>query len=183
MNNTLKILYTVLGLIIVVSIGLVVLSSSGDIEKEYSILLDPSISVEELSDLQFQGLNMLSIQYTNTNSLFPKRVEVEEIYGCVFHSQHDTLLISKNLNANSYQYSTSSDVFNLNTRFVDISANSTVNVIYSGYINKRDVEQINESLGNFYLEFKVPTQNEGRMRYIREEDVCTGNVDSRTLEI
>jgi hypothetical protein len=182
MKNKNSILYVLLGVIIIISLLLVYFSSSGSVEEEYSVLLDPSITVEELSNMGWrENLRVLSITYTNSNAFFPKRVELSDVYACIYNSNTDELLLSEELSTDSYRYSLSSDLFNLNTEYVDISADSSVEVIYSTYVRSQEISVINRTQGNFYIEFKEVTSNE--RLYNEEEEVCRGNIDSRTLEI
>lgn len=176
-NNS--IYYLIFTSIILVSLLLIFATASITIKEEYEFLI-PDINFSE--DFYGENYDFIILKLENENSIFPKRVELKPIYLCAFHSQTNELLYSTELRSDKRSNSISSEIFDLDEKFIDVSANSNINVIYSAYISKYDLEKAAEVDYQYRLEYRELNQNVNSLyQYELSGDVCQGEVEYNTI--
>lgn len=173
-----------LALLIIIGTILLILPSFVGVEEKYSLLIDPSITLEELNRTS-SNLDILQLSLTNSNPILPNRVEVDDIVLCVFNSANQNVILAEELDTSSYQINRGSDVFNLQNNFVDIPSNSTINVIYSARFYGRQLidalKEVQEIDYNYNIEFRAVDSSTYRYNY--GTIVCRGEEEYEIISL
>lgn len=178
-NNNNMVYYLIFFGIILISIVLIASTASITINQDYEFLV-PEIDTSNESYGKEYDFIILNLE--NSNSIFPKRVELKPIYLCAYHTITNELLYSTELNSNKRSNSISSEIFDLNEKFIDVSPNSNINVIYSSYISRYDLSIAKDNNYQYRIEYRVLTENVNSLyRYGLDEDVCNGEVTYNTI--
>ncbi|MCH8519591.1 MAG: hypothetical protein LAT82_02450 [Nanoarchaeota archaeon] len=178
-SNTKIPLISVVLLVVLILISIVLLSlpSIIGIDKQYSLLINPNITLQELNNSNSR-VDILELSLTNSNSILPNRVELDDIVLCIFNSNNQQIILSQSLDTSSYRIDRGSDIFNLRSKFIDIPSDSTINVIYSTYFYSYNrelsnvIKEIEELNYEYTIEFRAIKNTQ--YRYNFEESVCRG---------
>lgn len=154
--------------IILIGVILIALTAFVDVKQTYEIIIP-----EFDNSTHSKEYDLITITLENKNSIFPKRVELQKLYLCVYDNNSSKLLYSTNLETNKAYNSITSDIFDLREKFVDISANSKINIIYSGRISRYEFEKAQEINFNYRVEYRELKEYTA-YPYGVDEEVCRG---------
>ena len=171
----------ILGGVILLSIMLVVLTTSGTVSTSYSFSIPKNINNDNYNSQE----EFVTISFSNSGTFFPKRAKIPEIIACVYDREDNTLLHDITLDTYRYIGTVNSNVFNLNDKFIDISAGDTVDVVYRSYsalvpsYKSYDINYSQYDIDDLIIEYREITGNNNNYYY--GMPICEGTIDSEVI--
>ena len=170
---------TLLSLVIILIIAVIFVNIFSNIEREF-ISFDFQINSTSNGQIDWFNQEIAQTTLTNTNSILPVRIEVEQVYICIINSQNQELVFSLRLNPQT-QFNTEYGLFN-NIQYIDIPAGQTKTIQYMLNLYRFGNEELIrlEEQNLLEIEFRSTQEHNWRGDFARE--VCLGNQRYSVLE-